>query len=286
MLISWGEVMLSKILVWMGLVVLSGPLFAQTISSGSPVIGVVLLHGKQGHTQYDSTLTRVGGAMQSAGMLVIRPEMAWSWNRLMDKHWSDAVDEIKVHIEALRARGAQRIVLAGQSLGSPAILAFAAKYHDAADALVLISPGHTPKYFYEGIPFAPIRIWTIRKEVDRARGLVAEGKGDQKMPFSDINQGSSGTMWATPNIYLSYQAPDSEAEMSLTAPRISPRAPVLWLMGKSDYLAREGRAYVFDRLPSNPKSQYLEVEGGHFDAGNRNAGVIVNWIKEALTPPN
>jgi hypothetical protein len=106
------------------------------------------------------------------------------------------------------------------------------------------------------------------------------------MPFSDINQGSSGTMWATPNIYLSYQAPDSEAEMSLTAPRISPRAPVLWLMGKSDYLAREGRAYVFDRLPSNPKSQYLEVEGGHFDAGNRNADVIVNWIKEALTPPN
>jgi len=57
-------------------------------------------------------------------------------------------------------------------------------------------------------------------------------------------------------------------------------------MGKSDYLAREGRAYVFDRLPSNPKSQYLEVEGGHFDAGNRNADVIVNWIKEALTPPN
>ncbi|MFM7284981.1 MAG: hypothetical protein ACKO2B_08070, partial [Betaproteobacteria bacterium] len=107
-LISRGEVMLSKILVWIGLIVLGGPLFAQTTSSGPPVIGVVLLHGKQGHTQYDSTLTRVGGAMQSAGMLVIRPEMAWSWNRLMDKHWSDAVDEIKVHIEALRARGAQR----------------------------------------------------------------------------------------------------------------------------------------------------------------------------------
>ncbi|MFM8677978.1 MAG: alpha/beta fold hydrolase, partial [Burkholderiaceae bacterium] len=247
---------------------------------------VVLLHGKQGHGPRDMTLTRVGGAMQSAGMLVIRPEMAWSWNRLMDKHWSDAVDEIKVHIEALRARGAQRIVLAGQSLGSPAILAFAAKYHDAADALVLISPGHTPKYFYEGIPFAPIRNWTVRKEVDRARSLVAEGKGDQRMPFSDINQGSSGTMWATPNVYLSYQAPDSEAEMSLTAPRISPRAPVLWLMGKSDYLAREGRAYVFDRLPANPKSQYLEVEGGHFDAGNRNADAIVNWIKEAVTLPN
>ncbi len=278
--------MLLRILCWLGLIVLAGPLAAQTSSPTTPVVGVVLLHGKQGHTQYDTTLTRVGGAMQSAGMLVIRPEMAWSWNRLMDRHWSDAVDEIKSHIEALKSRGAQRIVLAGQSLGSPAILAFAAKYHDAADALVLISPGHTPKYFYEGIPFAPIRIWTIRKEVDRARGLVAEGKGDQKMPFSDINLGSSPTMWATPNIYLSYQAPDSEAEMSLTAPRISPRTPVLWLMGKSDYLAQEGRAYVFDRLPTNPKSRYLEVEGGHFDAGNRNADVIVNWIKEALTPPN
>lgn len=277
--------MLSKILVWMGLIALSGPLFSQATASASPAIGVVLLHGKQGHTQYDRTLTRVGSAMQSAGMLVIRPEMAWSWNRLMDKHWSDAVDEIKIHIDALKAQGVQRIVLAGQSLGSPAILAFAAKYHDAADALVLIAPGHTPKYFYEGVPFAPIRIWTIRKEVDRARGLVAEGKGDQKMPFSDINQGTTGSMWATPNIYLSYQAPDSEAEMSLTAPRISPKTPVLWLMGKSDYLAREGRAYVFDRLPANSKSKYLEVEGGHFDAGNRNADVIVNWINEALGSP-
>lgn len=281
-----------KLTIWIGLLVGVGPLLAQSVSStpspatSAPTIGVVLLHGKQGHTQFDTSLVRVNSALQSAGMIVVRPEMAWSYKRLMDKDWSDAVDEIKEHIQTLKSRGAQRIVLAGQSLGSPAVLAFAAKYQDAVDALVLISPGHTPKYFYEGIPFAPMRNWTIRKEVDRARGLVAEGKGDQRMPFSDINLGSSPTTWATPNIYLSYQAPESDAEMSLTAPRISQRTAVLWLMGKSDYLVKEGSAYVFDRLPPNNKNQYVEVEGGHFDAGNRNSELIVRWIQGVFSSSN
>lgn len=116
-----------KLTIWIGLLVLAGPLFAQSVSptpSPAPTIGVVLLHGKQGHTQFDTSLVRVISALQSAGMIVVRPEMAWSYKRLMDKDWSDAVDEIKEHIQTLKSRGSQRIVLAGQSLGSPAVLAF------------------------------------------------------------------------------------------------------------------------------------------------------------------
>ena len=90
--------------------------------------------------------------------------------------------------------------------------------------------------------------------------------------------------WATPNIFLSYMAPDSDAEMSLTAPRIPQRLPVLWLIGKKDLLVSQGSAYVYDKLPLNPKSKYMEVDGGHFDAGGRNANLIVSWIQEALKP--
>ena len=79
-------------------------------------------------------------------------------------------------------------------------------------------------------------------------------------------------------------APDSDAEMSLTAPKIQSRVPVLWLMGKKDVLVSQGSAYVFEKLPTNPKSKYIEVEGGHFDAGGKNAALIVKWLQEVLTP--
>ena len=255
----------------------------QSAGSDTSAIGVVLLHGKQGHTPRDTTLTQVTSAMTSADMRVVTPEMAWSFRRLMDKPWSLAVDEIKQHIQALKEQGAKRVVLAGQSLGSPAVLSYAAN-NDDFDALVLISPGHTPKFFYEGIPFAPTRVWTLKSEVDRAKDLSRQGRGDQSVAFQDINVGGTFTVWATPDIFLSYMSPDSDAEMSLTAPKIPSRVPVLWLMGKKDLLVSQGRGYVFDKLPSNPKSKYVEVDGGHFDAGGKNAALIVRWIQEALRP--
>jgi hypothetical protein len=49
---------------------------------------------------------------------------------------------------------------------------------------------------------------------------------------------------------------------------------------------KEGSAYVFDRLPPNPKNQYVEVEGGHFDAGNRNSELIVRWIQGVFSSSN
>lgn len=256
---------------------------SQTTTKESEKIGVVLLHGKQGHTPRDTTLTQISSAMTKSGMLVVTPEMAWSFKRLMDKPWPKAVDEIKSHVESLKAQGAKRIVLAGQSLGSPAIMAYAAK-NDDIDALALISPGHTPKFFYEGIPFAPFRIWTLKNEVDRARDLVQQGQGDRSEPFQDINVGGTFRVWATPQIFLSYMAPESEAEMSLTASKIPAHIPVLWLIGKKDLLIKEGSAYVFEKLPANTRSKYMEVEGGHFDAGGLNADLIVQWIHGALTP--
>lgn len=33
------------------------------------------------------------------------------------------------------------------------------------------------------------------------------------------------------------------------------------MIGDRDYLIREGRQYIFDKLPANSKSQYLEVSG-------------------------
>jgi len=88
----------------------------------------------------------------------------------------------------------------------------------------------------------------------------------------------------TPRDYLSYFEPTSDAEMSVTAPKIPSSIPVLWVMGDREYLVREGRQYVFDKLPSNSKSQYLEVSANHTTAPAVASDQIVNWVKSAVMP--
>jgi hypothetical protein len=55
-------------------------------------------------------------------------------------------------------------------------------------------------------------------------------------------------------------------------------------MGDKDYLILEGRQYVFDKVPSNSKSQYPEVSANHTTAPAVDADQIVNWVKSAVTP--
>ena len=50
-------------------------------------IGVVLMHGKQGGGQRDTSLDSLHKKLYEAGMLVIKPEMPWSFNRFIDGHW-------------------------------------------------------------------------------------------------------------------------------------------------------------------------------------------------------
>jgi hypothetical protein len=60
--------------------------------------------------------------------------------------------------------------------------------------------------------------------------------------------------------------------------------PVLWVIGDKDYLIKEGRQYVFDKLPANPKSQYLEVSANHLTTPSVASDQIVNWVKSAASP--
>ena len=46
---------------------------------------------------------------------------------------------------------------------------------------------------------------------------------------------------------LSYFEPAFDAEMALTASKVSARIPVLWVIADKDYLIWEGRKCVFDK---------------------------------------
>lgn len=240
-------------------------------------VGVVLMHGKNpGGPNWQGMLGLIG-KLEQAGVQVLEPEMPWSRRRYIDADFDTAMREIDSHVKALRDKGAKRIVIAGHSMGCPAAMAYAAR-HGGVDALVLLAPGHVPLAY-----FNRPQLGIVRESIEKAREMVARGEGDlANQTFSDINQGTRLSVFTTARTYLSYFDPKGDAEMSVTAPRLPANLPVLWVIGRSDPLFAAGRAYVFDKLPANSRSRYLEIDANHLTTPAVASDQVVAWLAEAL----
>jgi pimeloyl-ACP methyl ester carboxylesterase len=245
------------------------------LAHASEQIGVLMLHGKSPGSPRDPHFSPLKIRFEQEGWKVLLPDMPWSSSRYLDGHWDGAMSEIAAHVQTLRGQGATRIVLVGHSMGVPAALSHAARGGDA-QALVLLAPGHVPQTYYT----AP-SLQVVRESIDKARALVASGNGDTPERFNDINQRRQQPVVATPRNFLSYFDPASDAEMSLTAGKIPASTPVMTVVGEADPIFSRLRSYMADKLPANPKTQYLEVAGGHLDTPRKAADDIVQWIKGA-----
>lgn len=259
------------------LVIMAAMLWAAAPAVAQDKIGVLLLHGKNPGNANDPNFGALRAKLDGAGMLTAMPDMPWSARRYVDGDWDKAMAEIAGHVKKLRERGATKIVLAGHSMGCPAALSYAARHGDDVDALALLAPGHVP-YFYYTSPNNKV----VRDSIDAARAMVAGGDGDKRRDFNDINQGRPLAVRLTAREFLSYWDPESDAEMSRTAPRVPARVPVLWVIGTDDGLIRAGRDYVFDKLPQNPKNQYLVVTANHLNTPIVAGQETLDWIRQAV----
>jgi len=214
-------------------------------------VGLVSMHGKWGRPPGP-----LAQALAREGYRVDSPEMPWSTRRQYDTPYEVALDEIRERVERLRAAGARRIVLIGHSFGANGALAYQAVHGDA-DALVLLAPGHSPGGWYlTGL---------TRSDVDRATALAAEGRGNEWLRFDDPNQNATRNLLARVEVYLSYFRPRGLGNMYLTARRIGRPVPTL-VVNSSAETASQGRQFVFDGLPPDPQSVYVEVAASHAEA--------------------
>ncbi len=241
-----------------------------------PSIGVLMLHGKNPGGPQDPNFGVLKTRLEREGMTVLMPDMPWSRNRYIDVSWDQAMAEMATHVKTLRERGARKIVLMGHSMGCPAALSFAARQGDV-QALVLLAPGHVPQGY-----FTSPRLKPVRDSIEEARALVAANKGDSKERFTDINQGRQQTVIMTARDFLSYFDPASDAEMSVTAPRVPAQTPSLVVIGDQDPLFAYVRSYFVDKLPMNPKNVYLEVKGTHLSTPGVASDAVVEWVRKAL----
>ena len=241
-----------------------------------PRIGLLLMHGKNPGSPQNPSIQQLRQRMAAAGWQVLTPDMPWSRNRYLQGDWDGAMAEIAEHTKTLRSQGTTHIVVAGHSMGCPAALSFAARGGDA-QALVLMAPGHVPMGYFTAPSLKP-----VRESIEEARALVAAGKGDETQRFNDINQGRQQTVVMSARAYLSFFDPTSDAEMSVSAPRVPPGTPVFTAIGRKDPLFPRVREYYVDRLPLNPRSRLAEYPGGHLDTPLEAADDLMAWVPQVL----
>lgn len=244
--------------------VLLGLFMLDGIQAAPADVGVVLLHGKWGAPQSLQPLAR---DLEAQGYLVVTPEMAWSGQRMYDIDYAAALQEIERHAKALRARGAKRVVVAGQSLGANAAVAYASSGL-SADGLVLMSPGHFPE---AGMGKR------LRPSIDRARSLVNANQGSQLATFEDINQGQIRVVRTAARNYLSYFDPEGLGAMTRNIRKIPRPVPLLLVIGSDDPFLPESKA-MFDSAPASPASRYLVLDGNHFSVPSTISGELLKWL--------
>ena len=237
-----------------------------TVQAAPGDVGIVLLHGKWGQP---NSMRSLGSVLESSGYKVSIPEMAWSGRRLYDKDYPAALREIEAEVKQLRARGAKRVVVAGQSLGANAAVAYASSGLDL-DALVIFAPGHFPERGMGGR--------AGQEGAARSKSMVAAGHGDDLDSFPDTNQGRNRTVRMTAAIHQSYFDPDGLGAMTKTIRKLPKALPILLVIGTQDPFLPESRA-MFDSAPAHEASRYVVLEGDHMGMPNLVSGEMLKWLE-------
>ena len=235
-------------------------------------VGVILMHGKQSSPN-TAGLRDIASKAQAAGMKVVVPSMPWGsggWEKI-----NVTPDQVFAMIDGyasqLRAQGAQRIVVGGQSLGANVALGYAVARQNVA-GVVMAAPGHSPIGSY--------RNPAIKDSIDQAAQLVKSGQAGQPFSGLDENQGSSIRMSTTAGVYAAWLNPRGQVSMPVQAPLLPASIPVMVIIGTKD----PGYGYmensVYKPAAKNPYSKFLVIDGGdHRNTDQAASQRIVDWIK-------
>lgn len=232
---------------------------------------VILMHGKWGGPK-SPYLKVLAEKIEPICKVELR-DMPWSRNRNYDQTYENALRDIEQAVQKHRNEGYKKVLIAGQSFGANAAMAYQAYIGDA-DGIIALSPGHAPHYMYtSGI---------TQQAITEARRAVASGTLDTTINMTDFNQGQRKDFQIRADVLLSYFEPDGLGNMARTAAEFKRPAPFLWVIGTQDVLYREGKAYAFDKVPKLPSNKYLVVNATHATAPEVASDQIVEWIKEVL----
>ena len=245
--------------------------FAGPAGAQAPVkIGVVTMHGKGGNP--NRFISDLANTLGRNDILVANLEMPWSGRRQYDDDVASAEKQVKDAIDDLRAKGATRVFVAGHSYGGA--FAFYLGTRLPLDGVIAIAPG--------GSPEGRIVREKLGDSVERARKLVAEGKGNERAQFEDY-EGSRGVTPVTtvPASYLSWFDPDGAMNQPRSIKALKPDMPVLYVAPDRDYPSLiKVRPMMTGLLPHNALTRVYEPSSDHLNAPGNSADEIVKWVRQ------
>lgn len=247
----------------------------QTVLAQTPAIGVVVMHGKGGSpTKWVAPLA---AGLERKGYLVANLEMPWSGRREYDVDAATADKEVDAALDALRAKGAKKVFVAGHSQGGVFVLHYGSTH--PVDGIIAIAPG--------GNVGNRVYASEVGASVERARKLVAEGKGSEKEAFEDF-EGSRGKFRVTVSAaaYLSWFDPDGAMNQVKSSKAIPPQVPVLFIAPTRDYPGLQRvKSMMFGALPANPRTRLAEPSASHLEAPAASIEEIARWTAEIANAP-
>lgn len=223
------------------------------------------------HAKWSAPPAPLASNFTNEKFYVILPTMPWAGVRGYDGTYEEALAEVNALIKKLRNDGFKRIIVAGHSFGGNATIAYAGQYNDV-DALMVFAPGHTPDIDRN----SQSRLISIAKE------LIAAGKGDEVISFSDYQVNGRRQMTAKPVHFVSFFDGEGFASMARSASKIQRAIPVLVVMGNGDFQTTKGSSYFFDRLPKHPHSRYLVSKEDHLKTPFASFELALEWLKAVI----
>ena len=232
-------------------------------------IGVVLMHGKGGTTEWIDSLA---SSLRSAGINVVTPSMPWHRDRIYDRTFEQSMSEINGYVDKLKASGSKSVFVAGHSLGAVAAAGYAARYNDIA-GIILLAPGH----FVAWPGFHAV----VADDLANADAMIAAGKGDATGSYKDINGPKRPSRVVKAAIYKSWFSDTGPAEFVSNMKGVKGSIPILYVAGSQDRIPQtKNRGYAFDLAPENPKSEFVIIDSSHLDVPRKADEVVIEWLRE------
>lgn len=112
--------------------------------------------------------------------------------------------------------------------------------------------------------------------------MVAEGKGNDKADFGDLNQGEVDTFSIKAKYHIDFMDPKGPMVMQENASKLGKQTALMVVISKRDraYKKRRGKKdYYFGMAQPHPKSSYKVVRGGHKATSRIAKDDIIEWLK-------
>lgn len=237
--------------------------------------GIVLMHGKGGTCERSTLCGELRDALSDKGYLVAAPVMPWGKGRIYDRDHAGAMSEIDALVADLKAKGADRVVVGGHSMGANAALSYGLDHPDIA-GIIALAAGHQPEN-----PF--LQRQGLSDAVAKAKEMIDAGKGDEMGAFIDFNVRPQPPARTTANIYYSWFAPDGPANMMRMAQRYTGQPPVLWLDSETEQNPKMAmRRKLAQLMQEKPNVTYAVLAADHLHAPPASIPAVLAWLETKL----